>query len=78
MVLGVICLIIKPAFPTTIKELINIVSAGSLIVSAFSLGVFITIDQGISAATSALIISFQPLLASLIANLFFKTKISMV
>lgn len=75
-VLGVVCYVIKPPFPTTIKAWINTAMAGMLIVGMFSLGVFVAIDHGISASTSALIISFQPLLASLLAYLFFQAKIT--
>lgn len=75
-VLAMVCLVVKPAFPTTLKEWIHIAIAGTLIIGVFSLGVFVAIANEISASTSALIISFQPLLSSLIAYLFFKERIT--
>lgn len=75
--LGVICLVVKPPLPSNSREIIHTLFAGMLIVGVFSLGVFIAIDYGISASTSALIISFQPLLASLIAMVVFKAKVSL-
>ncbi len=76
LLLGIICLVVKPKLPTSIKQVIHTLIAGMLIVGTFSLGVFVAIDYGISASTSALIISFQPLLASLLAKLFFKASVS--
>ena len=47
-----------------------------LILGLFSLGVFLAIDYGLSASTTALIISFQPLLASVACSDIFKAKVS--
>lgn len=74
--LGIVCLIVKPQLPNSIKEVIHTLIAGMLIVGTFSVGVFVAIDYGISASTSALIISFQPLLASLIAMAVFKAQVT--
>ena len=75
-ILGIVCLIVKPEFTVTRSDLIHTFIAGMLILGLFSLGVFLAIDYGLSASTTALIISFQPLLASVIAQIFFKTKVS--
>lgn len=62
-----ICLVFKFKFTRSLKEFLHQCIAGALIVGAFSTGVFISIDLGTSAATSSLIISLQPLLASFLA-----------
>lgn len=75
-ILGIVCLIVKPKLNVTRSDLIHTFIAGMLILGLFSLGVFLAIDYGLSASTTALIISFQPLLASVIAQIFFKAKVS--
>ncbi|PNK60449.1 DMT family transporter [Psychrobacter sp. FDAARGOS_221] len=60
----------------TIKDLMHTFIAGALMVGLFSLGVFLAIDYGLSASTTALVISFQPLVASVMAQIFFKAKVS--
>lgn len=74
--LGLACLIFKPAMPGSMRKIMHTMIAGVLMVGVFTLGVFLAIDYGISASTSALIISFQPLLASLIARGVYKATIS--
>lgn len=75
-ILGIVYLIVKPKLTVTRSDLIHTFIAGMLILGLFSLGVFLAIDYGLSASTTALIISFQPLLASVLAQIFFKIKVS--
>lgn len=76
-VLGLVCLITKPQLPQRRTEILHTMVAGALIVGTFSLGVFVAIGYGISGSTSALIISLQPLLASFIAMVLFKARVTM-
>ncbi|WP_084632025.1 DMT family transporter [Oceanospirillum maris] len=76
IILTIVCLVIRARWPSSVKEVMHQSIAGALIVGTFSIGVFISIDQGTSAATSALIISFQPLIASLLSFLIMRTKIN--
>ncbi|MBL4900611.1 MAG: DMT family transporter [Colwellia sp.] len=50
------------------REVIHISVAGSLTVCLFSIGVFVSIDMGISPALSALIIALQPILVAIFAQ----------
>ncbi|WP_461534852.1 DMT family transporter [Spongorhabdus nitratireducens] len=76
IILVVICLLFRVRWPGSFREVFHISIAGMLIVGTFSIGVFISIDLGTSAATSSLIISFQPLIASLLSFLVLQTTIS--
>jgi drug/metabolite transporter (DMT)-like permease len=49
------------------KEAIHIVIAGLLTVATFSIGVFISIDLGLSPSLSAMIIALQPILVGVLA-----------
>lgn len=71
-----VCLAIKAPWPKSLKELMHIAVAGTLIVGTFSAGAFISIDMGTPAATTSLIISLQPLIASLLSFVLLKTAIS--
>ena len=50
------------------REVIQISIAGSLTVCLFSVGVFVSIDMGLSPAISALIIALQPIFVALFAQ----------
>lgn len=65
--LFLLCIFLKQSWPANIKQTFHIAISGILLVGVFSIGVFISLDFGISAATSSLIISMQPLLVALIS-----------
>lgn len=66
-IFAAIVLIFRIKIPS-IKNIIHISIAGSLTVAAFSIGVFISIDLGLSPALSALIIALQPILIAVFAT----------
>ena len=55
-ILLIIATIMKVEWPNSFKEFIHISTAGMLTVGVFSIGVFLSIDFGVSASLSALII----------------------
>ena len=68
---GLILLIIAKWFGKQLpswREAIHISVAGSLTVCLFSVGVFVSIDMGLSPAISALIVALQPILVALFAQ----------
>ena len=74
-ILTIICQVIRAPWPATAKEVVHQMIAGLLVIGVFSIGVFISLDQGISAGVSSLIISLQPLVASGFAFLLLKERI---
>lgn len=67
MILLFISYIFKLPWPRSLKEYFHISLAGVLSVGIFSLGVFLSLDFGLSATLSSLIIALQPLVVSLLA-----------
>lgn len=67
MILLFISYIFKLPWPRNLKEYFHISLAGVLSVGIFSLGVFLSLDFGLSATLSSLIIALQPLVVSLLA-----------
>lgn len=61
---------LKVAWPKSMKEVFHIAVAGSLTVAIFSIGVYISIDLGVSPSLNALIIALQPALVSILAIKF--------
>ncbi len=59
-----------------IKEAIHIAIAGLLTVATFSIGVFISIDLGLSPSLSAMIIALQPILVGVLAVQLTQEKIN--
>lgn len=51
-----------------LKSIIHIAVAGSLTVAVFSIGVFVSIDMGLSPSISALVIALQPILVGVLAS----------
>lgn len=76
VVLGLMCVISRPELPDSRTEIAHTMVAGALVVGTFSLGAFVAIAYGISGSTTALIISLQPLLASLIAMVLFNARVT--
>ena len=71
MAAGLILLIIAKLIGNQLpnwREAIHISVAGSLTVCLFSVGVFVSIDMGLSPAVSALIVALQPILVALFAR----------
>ncbi len=60
--------ILKSPWPSTVKELFHICIAGSLTVGIFSIGVFLSINLGVSPSLSALIIALQPIIVAIFAS----------
>lgn len=55
---------------SSMKDILHISIAGILTVAVFSIGVFISIDMGLSPALSAMIIALQPILVATLAKSF--------
>lgn len=69
-ILLIIATIMKVEWPDSFKEFIHISIAGMLTVGVFSIGVFLSIDFGVSASLSALIIALQPIIVTFLAVKF--------
>ncbi|MHA7854678.1 DMT family transporter [Marinobacter shengliensis] len=69
--------LLKVAVPTW-REFWHIAIAGSLTVAMFSIGVFVSIDMGLSPALSALIIALQPILVGFLARYMVGEKLTLV
>lgn len=67
---------LKVQWPQTYKEFFHIVVAGSMTVGIFSIGVFLSLDFGVSASLSALIIALQPILVTFFATRFLGEKLN--
>ena len=76
ILLTTISFLFKVSFPKTIKEVVHIAIAGCLTVATFSIGVYISINLGVSPSLNALIIALQPTIVAIIASLFLKEIIS--
>lgn len=59
-----------------LKEIVHIGTAGSLTVATFSIGVFISIDLGLSPALSAIIIALQPILVGILAKYMVREELN--
>ncbi|MFT5419507.1 MAG: drug/metabolite transporter (DMT)-like permease [Candidatus Endobugula sp.] len=68
LILIVIGLILSKPHKHSIQEITHIAVAGLLTVGVFSIGVFVSIDMGLSPSLSAMIISLQPILVALLAS----------
>lgn len=67
----------KVKFPSLLKSL-QIAISGAFTVGLFSIGVFVSIDMGLSPALSALIIALQPILVAIFAKSFIGEQLSLV
>jgi len=67
---------LKVSWPKSIKEYLHISLAGCLTVAVFSIGVYISIDLGVSPSINALIIALQPAVVTILAMKVLKEKIS--
>lgn len=75
-ILLIIAQVLKVQWPSSIKEFMHIAIAGSLTVGTFSIGVFISINYGVSASLSALIIALQPILVAILAWKFLNEQMN--
>lgn len=76
-ILLVVARMLKVAVPTW-REFWHISVAGSLTVAMFSIGVFVSIDMGLSPALSALIIALQPILVGFLARYMVGEKLTLI
>jgi drug/metabolite transporter (DMT)-like permease len=67
----------KVKLPSLLKS-IQIAISGSLTVGLFSIGVFVSIDMGLSPSLSALIIALQPILVAIFAKSFIGEQLTLV
>ncbi|MDP2562642.1 DMT family transporter [Psychrobium sp. 1_MG-2023] len=58
------------------RDTVHIAIAGTLTVCLFSIGVFVSIDMGLTPALSALIIALQPILVALFAQTLINEKMN--
>lgn len=75
-ILLLIAYIFKVSWPESLKEFFHVSLAGMLTVGVFSIGVFLSLDFGISASLSALIIALQPILVTFLASYFLGEKLN--
>lgn len=75
-ILLIIATIMKVEWPKNLIEFIHIGIAGMLMVGVFSIGVFLSIDFGVSASLSALIIALQPIIVTFLAVKFLSEKLN--
>ncbi|MGA1940660.1 DMT family transporter [Arcobacter sp. YIC-310] len=75
-ILLLIAYIFKVSWPESLKEFFHVSFAGMLTVGVFSIGVFLSLDFGISASLSALIIALQPILVTFLASYFLGEKLN--
>lgn len=75
-ILGLLCLWFRPPMPERAIDYLHNMIAGVLMLGLFSAGVYLSVASDTSSATSALIISLQPILASLLAYLLFGAAVS--
>lgn len=68
--LVLISIFLKSHWPDNLKEIFHISIAGALTVAVFSIGVYISINLGVSPALSALIIALQPIVVTIFASKF--------
>lgn len=61
-------LLLRSPWPGTAAELLHIAVAGLLLVATFSVGVFVSLELGISPAVCALIIAGQPALVAVLGR----------
>lgn len=76
LILGIFCLAFSKTRHYSLKEIVHIIIAGSLTVATFSIGVFASIEMGLSASLSAMITSLQPLLVGFIASKLMNERLS--
>lgn len=76
VLLGLLVVVTRPAWPSRADVLHNIV-AGVLVHGLYLGGVFISIDQGLPAGLSALIVALQPILTSTLANRWFGERVAL-
>lgn len=80
LIAAAILLVVARLFKVTIppwRETWHIAIAGTLTVAMFSIGVFVSIDMGLSPALSALIIALQPILVGFFARYMVGEKLSL-
>jgi drug/metabolite transporter (DMT)-like permease len=75
-ILLIIAYVLKVPFPKSKKEFFPIALAGSLTVGTFSIGVFLSINYGISGALNALIIALQPITVTFLALKFLNEEMN--
>jgi len=76
ILLVIIAYYLKVSWPKNLREYIHIAVAGSLTVAVFSIGVFVSIDLGVSPSLNALIIALQPALVTILARNVLREKIT--
>ena len=77
LILFAIVKAVKVKLPSLLKS-IQIAISGSLTVGLFSIGVFVSIDLGLSPSLSALIIALQPILVAIFAKSFIGEQLTLV
>lgn len=76
ILLGFLSYILEVSWPKNMKEVFHIAVAGSLTVAVFSIGVYISINLGVSPSLNALIIALQPAVVTILAMNLLDEKIS--
>ena len=81
LIAGLILFTLVKAMKVKLPSLLNsiqIAIAGSLTVGLFSIGVFVSIDMGLSPSLSALIIALQPILVAIFAKSFIGEQLTFI
>lgn len=76
LVLVPVTLLVRAPWPKQGRDWMHTAFAGLLVHAGYLGGVFIAIDQGLSAGVTALIVGMQPLLTALLAASWFKDKVT--
>jgi drug/metabolite transporter (DMT)-like permease len=68
VLMAVVALVTRAAWPRTTREIVHLAVAASLVHGCYLGGVFVAIARGMPAGTSAMLVGLQPLLTVMIAR----------
>ena len=77
LILLLFSFIIKGKWPSSFMQVIHISVAGLFLVGVFSIGTWISMSMNVPPATSALIVSLQPLAVAVTSHFIYKTNINL-
>jgi drug/metabolite transporter (DMT)-like permease len=76
VLMTVVALLMRATWPTTLREVLHLAVAATLVHAVYLGGVFISIDEGMAAGTSAMVVGLQPVLTVLLAWLWLSERVS--
>ena len=72
----VVALVMRATWPSSLREVLHLAVAAILVHAVYLGGVFIAIDSGMAAGTSAMIVGLQPILTVLLAWMWLSERVS--